>query len=33
MQMHHWALLAVILVAGYVLGRFVPQIGQKVGLP
>jgi hypothetical protein len=29
----HWIMLAVILVAGYVLGRLMPQLGQTVGLP
>lgn len=31
--MHRYILIAVALIAGYVLARYVPQIGQKVGLP
>jgi hypothetical protein len=33
MEGQHWIMLAVILVAGYVLGRLMPQLGQTVGLP
>ena len=33
MEMQHWLMLLVILVAGYVLGRLMPQLGQTVGLP
>lgn len=33
MEMQHWLMLLVILVAGYVAGRLFPQVGQTVGLP
>jgi len=33
MQMHHWALIAIALIAGYVAARYWPQVGQAVGLP
>ena len=32
MQSHHFLLLLVVLVAGYVAGCLYPQLGQKVGL-
>jgi hypothetical protein len=31
--MHRYLIPALALLAGYVLARYVPQIGQKVGLP
>lgn len=32
---NHWLLLAIVLIAGYVLGRFIapPATIQKLGLP
>ena len=33
MQNHHWLLLAIVLIAGYALARFFPQLGDMVGLP
>lgn len=33
MEGQHWIMLLVILIAGYVLGRLMPQLGQAVGLP
>ena len=33
MQSHHYLLILIALVAGYVAARFFPAIGQKVGLP
>lgn len=33
MQTHHYALIAIALVAGYALARFFPQAGNAVGLP
>lgn len=33
MQNHHWGLIAIALIAGYVVARFFPQAGQAVGLP
>jgi hypothetical protein len=33
MQGHHYLMLGVVLVLGYVLGRFMPGPGQAVGLP
>jgi flagellar biogenesis protein FliO len=33
MEGQHWIMLLVVLVAGYVLGRLMPQVGQMVGLP
>lgn len=33
MRTSHWGLIAVAIIAGYVLARFFPQIGNKVGLP
>lgn len=32
MQSHHWLMLVVVLVIGYVAGRMFPQVGQAVGL-
>ena len=29
----HWGLIAVALIAGYVLARYFPQVGNAVGLP
>lgn len=29
----HWLLILLAIVAGYVLARFYPQLGQAVGLP
>jgi hypothetical protein len=28
MQMHHWMMVGVVLVVGYVLGRKFPQLGM-----
>lgn len=33
METQHWVMLAVMLVAGYVLGRVWTQPAQMVGLP
>lgn len=33
MEGQHWVMLAIILVAGYVIGRLWPAPGQMVGLP
>ena len=33
MENHHWLMLILAIAAGYVLARFYPQLGQKVGLP
>lgn len=33
MQSHHWLLLLVVFLVGYVFARFFPQLGNKVGLP
>lgn len=33
MQSHHWMLLLVVFLVGYVFARFFPQLGNKVGLP
>lgn len=33
MKAHYLLVIVLVLAAGYVLGRFVPAIGQKVGLP
>lgn len=33
MATHHILLLLVVLIAGYVAGRFFPQPAQMVGLP
>lgn len=33
MQNHHYLAILVALVAGYVLCRFFPQLGDLVGLP
>jgi len=33
MQSHHWFTILVALIIGYVLARYFPQVGQKVGLP
>lgn len=33
MQSHHYLLLAIVFVAGYVFARFYPQLGSMVGLP
>ena len=32
-EMQHYIMLLVILIAGYVAGRLFPQFGQMVGLP
>lgn len=32
MQPHHYLLILVVLIVGYVLGVKVPSIGAKVGL-
>lgn len=32
MQGHHWLMLALVVVIGYVLGVKFPQLGAKVGL-
>lgn len=31
--MSKWIIVALALIAGYVLARYVPSIGQAVGLP
>jgi len=33
MQMHHYLMLFLLILAGYALGRYFPDIGHKVGLP
>ena len=33
MQGHHYALIGIALIAGYVLARYFPQAGNAVGLP
>lgn len=33
MQSHHWLLLLIVFIVGYVFARFYPQIGNTVGLP
>ncbi len=33
MDQRHWIMLAVVIVARYVLGRLFPRPGQMVGLP
>ena len=33
MQGQHWLMLVVILIAGYVAGRFFPQPARMIGLP
>lgn len=33
MQGHHWLMLLVVFIVGYIFARYFPQIGQKVGLP
>jgi len=33
MQGHHWALLLIVFLAGYVFARFFPQLGNMAGLP
>jgi hypothetical protein len=33
MNGNHWLMLAMILLAGYAIGRFFPKPGQMVGLP
>lgn len=33
MQGHHWLLLLLVFVVGYVFARFYPQIGNMAGLP
>lgn len=33
MNWHHWTMLLVVFVIGYVFARFYPQLGAKVGLP
>lgn len=32
MQTHHWGMLILVLIIGYVLGRYFPQPAQMVGL-
>jgi hypothetical protein len=32
MQGQHYLMLAIVLIAGYIMGRLFPQIGQAVGL-
>lgn len=32
MQSHHWLMLVVVLLIGYVVGSKFPQWGQKIGL-
>lgn len=33
MQSHHWLFMAVLIIGGYVLGRYWTQPAQWVGLP
>jgi hypothetical protein len=33
MQTHHYALIIVAVIAGYVVARYFPQAGNAVGLP
>lgn len=33
MQSHHWLLLLIVFLVGYVFARFFPQLGNMVGLP
>jgi len=33
MQSHHWLLILIALLAGYVAARYFPQAGQAIGLP
>lgn len=33
MQNHHYLLIALALIAGYVLARFFPQPAAMIGLP
>jgi hypothetical protein len=33
LQNHHWLLLLIVFLVGYVFARFYPQLGAKVGLP
>lgn len=33
MQGHHWGLILIAVIAGYVAARYFPQVGQVVGLP
>jgi hypothetical protein len=31
--MHRWLIIVFAILVGYVIARYVPQIGQKIGLP
>ena len=33
MQAHHWLLIVIVFVVGYVFARYYPSLGQKIGLP
>lgn len=33
MQGSHWLMLAIVIIVGYVLGRYFPQPAQAIGLP
>lgn len=33
MQGHHWIMMLVVFLAGYVFARYFPQLGNMVGVP